>query len=180
MNHEGYFLAVGRDGNTVGSAPEAAPDMLLLVIVFPKGYLHLLRLRAVLQGIEVSVPAERQSAVCRYAEETYRMLFEAGYLPSVAAPDVGVSAPVVCLRLIRDGAVRASPAGASLFGQIVPAVAVGSPYGIAVFPYEGRLLCEAAAAIEPDVPGNRGSMMLAEGVFIALYVFVEKRAFGIN
>ena len=97
-----------------------------------------------------------------------------GDLAAFTAPDIGIAAPVVRLRVVGDLAVRAALAGAALLGKIVPATAARGPHGIAVLSWEGGELGELSAVFQPYILGDGGGVMLAEVVFIAFHVFVEE------
>ena len=177
--HKGYFLAVGRYVHADWTAAESTPDMFFLILILTKGDGNSRRLAAGTQGVEVAVPAESHGTVGGYAQKPYRVLFEVGNLAAVAAPDIGVAAPVIDLGFIHNRAVRASPAGSSPLGKVVPA-AVGCPHGVAVFAREAGELGECRAVLKPDVLGDGGSMMLAEVVFVAFHVFVEEDTFIVD
>ena len=147
--HKCEFLSIGRYGHRGGTGVDIFLHHVAVILVGGDGYSHFAWLLARAHGIELSVPTEGESAVGSHRERAHGMALERGEDLTLLAVERGVC----------------HVKSAVLFGNVVIAFAVGSPYRVEVMAVEVRELCEVSAVEQPDVGGAGGALMFTPHVF---------------
>ena len=169
MEKEGDLLAVRGDVHR-RSGGDGDVVFLLLVVVAVDGDRNFPGLSSFRQDKQVAVVGEGEGAVLRGGEVTDRILVVMGELDGLSGFGEGT------LIDIRGFSVA--------LAEVVEGVAVGGENRVAVLAFVGAEFREGALRIDgegsgrgrdkfPDIPRDRGGMVLAERVLIALVVFVE-------
>ena len=120
VQDEGYFLSFGRHGDFCSSVCPYLPDDVLFALVGDDADFKLFRLLSLFQRIDFPVVAVAERAVVCCGKKAYRMF---GMMRQLLFP---ASVDVASVYVERP----------ALFAQIIERLAVGAPYGCAVFAVE--------------------------------------------
>ena len=159
-HHKSHLIAGGGESHARGARVDHR-FLGLLAIVGNDSYGELHRLRAGRHGVYFAVLAEGHVAVLRHAEGAHRVLGEVGELTGSSAVERGgiyVEGGVGLAHIVE--AVAAAPLRVD---AVIGGVSELAEHGFAA----------QGAFHEPDVAGARRLFMLAEFVFVALFVGVE-------